>query len=64
MDNSDNTTETDNVQESPKYTCKEYRKEMILVSLRQRLATANLSSDEKDALIEEIEKIEREMGFR
>ncbi|MBF0376990.1 MAG: hypothetical protein HQK72_05860 [Desulfamplus sp.] len=46
-----------------KYTCNEYREEMILASLRQRLANAELTEEQKHILINEIEKIEKEMGF-
>ncbi|MBF0203153.1 MAG: hypothetical protein HQK67_02325 [Desulfamplus sp.] len=63
MNSSDDIKKTSSKQKSIKYTCNEYREEMILVSLRQRLATEKLSSDEKDKLIEEIEKIEKSMGF-
>ncbi|MBF0232039.1 MAG: hypothetical protein HQK62_01750 [Desulfamplus sp.] len=51
------------MKEKAKYTCNEYREEMILAALRQRLANADLSLEEKKALIKEIEKIEKEMGF-
>jgi len=51
------------VKSKTQYTCNEYREEMILASLRQRLANAELSHDEKLALMKEIEKIEKEMGF-
>ena len=48
---------------SGKYTCNEYRQEMILAGLQQRLATADLTSEEKKQLIMEIEKLEIAMGL-
>lgn len=54
---------SEKVKKTLKYTCNEYREEMILVSLRQRLSNQNLSEDERDALVSEIQKIEKEMGF-
>jgi hypothetical protein len=44
-----------------KYTCTDYRTEMILVSLRQRLKQEDLNEDEKKDLILQIEKIEAAM---
>ncbi|MBF0211329.1 MAG: hypothetical protein HQK68_10640 [Desulfamplus sp.] len=46
-----------------KYTCSDYREEMILASLRQQLANPDLSQEAKESLIKEIEKIEKEMGL-
>jgi len=48
---------------SGKYTCNEYRQEMILAGLQRRLATADLTSEEKKQLIMEIEKLEIAMGL-
>lgn len=44
-----------------KYTCADYRIEMILVSLRQRLKQENLNEAEKQDIILQIEKIEAAM---
>ena len=44
-----------------KYTCTEYRTEMILVSLRQRLKQEDLTEAEKKDLILQIEEIEAAM---
>ena len=41
-----------------KYTCTDYRTEMILVSLRQRLEQKDLNEAEKKDIILQIEKIE------
>ncbi|MGD9730790.1 MAG: hypothetical protein AB7U45_01305 [Desulfamplus sp.] len=54
---------SENIKKTFKYTCNEYREEMILASLRQRLSNQNLSEAERAALISEIQKIEKEMGF-
>ena len=44
-----------------KYTCTDYRTEMILVSLRQRLKQEDLSDAERKDIISQIEKVEAEM---
>jgi hypothetical protein len=44
-----------------KPACSDYRQEMILLGLRQRLAKDNLSEPEKKAIKAEIEKLEKEM---
>jgi hypothetical protein len=44
-----------------KYTCTDYRAEMILVSLRQRLKQEDLNEDEKKDIILQIEEIEADM---
>jgi RNA polymerase-interacting CarD/CdnL/TRCF family regulator len=45
------------------YTCNEYRAEMILVSLHKRLEQQGLSEDDKRLLVEEIRRLEEEMGM-
>jgi len=40
------------------YTCSEYRQEMVLLGLKNRLSNANLSNEEKRNLVEEIKKLE------
>ena len=44
-----------------KYTCADYRIEMILVNLRQRLKQEDLNEAEKRDIILQIEKIEAAM---
>jgi len=44
-----------------KYTCADYRIEMILVSLKQRLKQEDLNEAEKQDTILQIEKIEAAM---
>jgi len=44
-----------------KYTCEDYRNEMMLLALRKRLQQGDLSQEEKSKLIEEIKKLEEEI---
>ncbi len=46
-----------------KYTCNEYREEMILLGLQRRLASDGLSCKEKENIKEEIARIEKQMGI-
>ena len=46
-----------------KYTCTEYRQEMILLGLKRRLADPGLSEAEKRSLAERIHQLEQEMGM-
>jgi len=46
-----------------KYTCAEYRTEMILLSLRQRLQNEDLNEDERNDIISQIEKFESTMNL-
>jgi hypothetical protein len=43
------------------YTCSEYRQEMVLLGLKNRLSSENLSDEEKRNLIKEIKKLETVM---
>jgi len=45
------------------YTCNDYRQEMILLGLRQRLQQADLSEEEKAKLAEEIARLEKAIGL-
>ncbi len=45
---------------TPPYGCNDYRQEMILVGLHERLRRENLSDDERRALEEEIRQMEEE----
>lgn len=49
--------------EPPKYTCTEYRQEMILLALQLRLANENLLETEKETLREEIRRLESAMNM-
>ena len=46
-----------------KYTCADYRIEMILLSLRQRLKKENLSEKERNDIMLQIEEIENKMAL-
>ena len=43
------------------YTCNEYRQEMMLLGLKNRLSSENLSDEEKRNLVKEIKKLEAVM---
>ncbi len=45
---------------NPPYGCRDYRQEMILVGLHERLRRENLTEEERRALEEEIRRIEAE----
>ncbi len=45
------------------YTCNEYREEMILLGLQKRLSSKNVTSEEKQNLLKEIARVEKEMGL-
>ncbi|MBW2589168.1 MAG: hypothetical protein JRD71_00355 [Deltaproteobacteria bacterium] len=40
------------------YTCSDYRQEMMLLGLENRLSRENLSDEEKRNLVEEVKKLE------
>ena len=44
-----------------KYTCTDYRTEMILVSLRKRLKQEDLNEAERKDILSQIEKVEVDM---
>ena len=46
-----------------KYTCNDYREEMILLGLQKRLNQESLSDAEKKEILKEIETIEKQMGM-
>lgn len=49
--------------EETAYGCKDYRQEMVLAGLRGRLQKEDLSEDERDAIVEEIRRLESAMGM-
>ena len=49
--------------ESRQYTCNDYREEMILLGLRQKLQRQDLTSAERKRLTEEIARLEKAIGF-
>ena len=46
-----------------RYTCSEYREEMVILALRQKLLKATLTDKEKDELEKEIFRLEKKIGF-
>ncbi len=46
-----------------KYTCQEYREEMLLLGLQRQLADPDLSETEKRRLAEKIRELEEKMGM-
>lgn len=46
-----------------KYTCTEYREEMLLLALRRQLSRNGLSEEEKKRISEEIRKLEAKMDM-
>ena len=47
----------------PAYTCADYRAEMQLLSLKNRLAQKNLDDAEKAYLVREIRRLEADTGL-
>ena len=50
-------------QYSPNVTCSHYRAEMVLLSLRRKLETGELTDREREAIKAEIARLEQEMGL-
>lgn len=48
---------------SARYTCSDYRAEMLLASLRRRRSDPSTSDEDKKSVELEIERLEREMGL-
>jgi len=46
-----------------RYTCTEYREEMVLLGLQRKLQNPALSRDEKETLEKEIADLEAKIGF-
>ncbi len=61
--NKGNFIDTEMETKKNKYTCSEYRAEMILLGLTRRLNQEDLPPGEKQALIEEIDKLKSAMGM-
>jgi len=53
----------ENPKTSGQYTCNEYREEMILLGLQKRLSLEGLTPEEKESLLKEIAKVEKQMGI-
>jgi hypothetical protein len=48
---------------SSTYTCNEYREEMILLLLQQRLQQSDLTVEERRTLLAEIVRLEEKIGL-
>lgn len=48
---------------SNKYTCNDYRQEMILMALEKRLATSALTPEEEETIKNEIKQLQESMGM-
>ena len=46
-----------------RYTCSDYREEMILLGLKRRLDDPALSEEERRKIRQEIEAVEKRMGM-
>ena len=46
-----------------RYTCNEYREEMVLLGLQRRLTAHGLTDSEKEAIRAEIARVEKQMGL-
>ncbi len=45
------------------YTCNEYREEMILLALQQRLQQPDLTAEERQELLDEIARLSEKIGL-
>jgi hypothetical protein len=45
------------------YGCSDYRKKMILLGLKKRLNDTGLSAEERQAITDEIQRLESETGL-
>lgn len=46
-----------------KYTCREYREEMILIGLRKLLEKKDLTPEQREDIERQIEELEEKMGL-
>lgn len=46
-----------------KYTCTEYRQEMMLLGLQRQLTDPALTPAQREALVKKIQELERQMGM-
>lgn len=52
-----------NAKHGSAYTCNEYREEMILLGLQKKLASPDLTEQEKAEVLAEIARVETQMGI-
>jgi hypothetical protein len=50
--------------DGPAYTCNDYREEMTLLALRNRLNSASLSEEERRKIKKEIKRFEERIGMK
>lgn len=53
----------ENTTHEGKYTCTDYRQEMILLGLRRQLTDPQLTESQRKVLLEKIQELERQMGM-
>ena len=46
-----------------KYGCADYQKEMVLLGLKKKLNNKNLSEENKEDIIKEIKRLEKQLGL-
>ena len=51
------------MEKKSKYTCGEYRQEMILLGLRKRLANKEITEKERREIQKEIKTLQSQMGL-
>lgn len=51
------------IENKNRYTCNEYREEMILLGLQRRLSQKDLTEEERQKLLLEISNVEKQMGL-
>lgn len=49
--------------EKENYTCSDYRQEMILLGLKKKLNDERLTKEERQQVLDQIERLEEEMGM-
>jgi len=54
---------TSSAHDKPRYTCSEYREEMILAALQRSLQRPDLSVEERKRIEQEITRLEKSMGL-
>jgi hypothetical protein len=62
-DSVENTMDDHSLQSSGQYTCNEYRAEMILLALQNKLQQPNLNEMERRELLQEIARVEKIVGL-
>ena len=50
--------------DKPRYTCEDFRREMILNGLKKQFYSADITEEERRRLAAEIEKLEALVGMR